>query len=108
MTVELKRLDEVWTKDGERLGQARLLYHRTAAAEPADPDLKLYPAYLYVVSLEVGDDYYVPTLFIAGRDPGTNRVMLTATMADVMEETWSRMPDFVAHGQAREEALPET
>lgn len=106
MALALTRLDEVWTRDGQRLGQARLLYHRTAAAEPADPDLKLYPTYLYVVSLEIGDDYYIPTEFIAGHDPVSKRVTLTAPMADVLEETWTRIPDFVARGEAREEALP--
>ena len=107
MAVEVTQSDQVCTREGYPLGQAHSLYHRTPAAEPADPELKLYPTYLYVVSLDIGDDYYIPTDFIGGRDPESNRVTLTATMADVMDETWSRIPDFVARGQAHEEILPD-
>ena len=107
MAIELTQSDEVCTSDGHRLGQAHALYHRTPAAEAADPDLKFYPTYLYVVSLDIGDDYYVPADFVAVRDPESNRVTLTATMADVMNKTWSRIPNFVARGQAREEVLSE-
>jgi hypothetical protein len=49
---------------------------------------------------------YVPLDFIAGRDPD-GRVTLTVTMKQVEDRTWTRVPDFVVHGEARHEGLPE-
>lgn len=103
MELTLKESDEIWTKDGEHLGQAHRLYHRS---EGIDPDLQLYASYLYVVSFGSGDDYYVPTDFIDGREDDTDRVILTVPMQEVLDQTWSREPDFIARGKAVTEALP--
>ena len=100
---QLYKFDEIWTRDGYLLGEAHHLCHRT---QDIDPVLLLYPTYLYVVSFDIGDDYYVPLDFVAGRDPD-GRVTLAVTMKQIQDRTWTRTPDFVARGQARHEALPE-
>ena len=101
--LQLYKFDEIWTRDGYLLGEAYNLCHRT---QDIDPVLQLYATYLYVVSFDIGDDYYVPLDFIAGREPD-GRVTLAVTMKQVQNRTWTRIPDFVARGQARHEALPE-
>ncbi|MCI0394894.1 MAG: hypothetical protein L0332_17090 [Chloroflexi bacterium] len=103
MELDIKRLEEVWTADNKKLGLAQSLFHRLGGV---DPELGFYDTYLEVENFEYGDDYYVPTDFIKGRDPKTGRVMLSISLQKVMERTWSRLPDFVAHGQARKELLP--
>lgn len=102
MEVDIKKLDEVWTADDKKLGLATAVYHRK---EGVDPQLKFYASYLYVESFDYGDEYYVPTEFIASRDPQTGRVKLSVKLQKVLEYTWSRMPDFVAAGKARQESL---
>jgi hypothetical protein len=103
MTLELHKFDRIWTKDGVHLGEAHRLYHRI---KDIDPGLKLYATYLHVVSFGDGDDYYVPTDFIGGYDANTGRVALVTTMKGVMNETWTRLPDFIARDEAVKEELP--
>ena len=103
MELRFKKFDEFVTRDEIVLGEAHRVYHRTGEV---DPELMLYASYVHVVSLATGDDYYVPTDFIVGRDPATGVIRLSVTMKQVEALTWTRIPDFVAHGQAREEALP--
>jgi hypothetical protein len=102
MEHEIKKLDEVWTADGKRLGVARTLFHRQGDADPA---LKLYRSYLGVTSFDYGDDYYVPTDFIAAYDGDQGRVTLSVTLQKVQEYTWSRLPGFVASGMSQREEL---
>lgn len=102
MDLKLRKLEDIWTNDGRLVGQAHSLYHRLG---DVDPELKLYATYLLVISFEIGEDYYIPTDFIEGRDPETGRVMLSVDMLRILEETWERMPDFVARGEAKVEAL---
>ncbi|MEW5985555.1 MAG: hypothetical protein AB1791_02880, partial [Chloroflexota bacterium] len=85
--MEIHKLDEVWTADQKKLGVAHHLHH---ALGEVNPDLKLYASYLEVESFELGDDYFIPTDFIAGRDPAGGRVNLDATLKKVLEETWVR------------------
>jgi hypothetical protein len=59
------------------------------------------------VSFELGDDFYVPTDFVAGRDPQTGHITLTVTEKKVANKTWTRLPDFILHGEARQEELAE-
>ena len=66
-----------------------------------------YASYLEVESFEYGATYFVPTDFIAPREPESGRVTLTVTLQEVMEHTWFVMPDFILHGEARKETLAE-
>ncbi|MDX1614340.1 MAG: hypothetical protein R3300_08525 [Candidatus Promineifilaceae bacterium] len=102
--MEIRKLDEVWTADDKKLGLAQKLYHREGQS---DPKLKLYGSYLEVESFDYGDDYYVPTDFIEGRDAEAGRVYLSVKLQKVLENTWSRLPDFIARGNRQEEALSE-
>lgn len=102
MSIDVKRGEEVWTSDGNRLGTARRLHHRQ---EEIDPELELYATYLHVVSFDLGDDFYVPTDYIDGRDEN-GRVLITESMQKVQDHTWTRLPDFIAQGEDEEEELP--
>lgn len=102
MELDIRKLDEVWTADGQRLGLAHHLYHRPDGVNPAVGD---YGSYLDIANFEFGDDYYVPTDFIAGRDAQTGRVTLSVTFRQIMERTWNRMPFFIVRG-GRQETLP--
>lgn len=104
MTLNLKAKDEIWSKDGQRLGLADHIYHRTDT-ENVDPELELYASYLHVFSTEIGDDYYVPLEFIYA-DEANGRFAIDLTMEEAMAKGWSRLPDFVAKGQATKEELP--
>lgn len=102
MESNIKRLAEVWTADDKRLGLAKSLYHRETGSDPA---LKLYPTYLEVESFDYGDDFYVPTDFVSASGQELGRVALSVSLQKVLENTWSRMPDFIAAGKARKEEL---
>jgi hypothetical protein len=104
MNVKINHLEEVWTADGRRLGLAKFLHHRL---DSVDPELEYYAAYLEVENLEYGTEYYVPTDFIAGRATPGGRLELTTTLKQVMDNTWSRRPEFVLHGASRSERLPK-
>lgn len=102
MSIDIKRGEEVWTSDGDRLGTVRRLHHRQ---EEINPELELYATYLHVVSFDLGDDFYVPTDYIDGRDKN-GRILLTESMQKIQDRTWTRLPDFVAQGKDKEEELP--
>lgn len=103
MEAELRQGDEIWTADGHKLGRADQLLHRL---EGIDPELKLYASYLIVENFDLGDEYYVPTDFISGRDGDSGRLKLSVKHKRVLSETWTRMPDFVARNRYRKENLP--
>ena len=104
MVTEIRKKDEVWTADDQKLGQAQLLFHRTGEVNPA---LLLFATYLEVEDFDYGENFYVPTDFIVERQVDTGRLMLSKKRDEAMQLTWSRMPDFVLQGQARTEELPE-
>jgi hypothetical protein len=105
MTTAIKKLDEVWTSDDVRLGIAHRLFHRSA---DVNPELQLYGSYLQVKNFDVGDDYYVPTDYIASRDPASGRIRLTVPFQTAMAQTWTRLPQFALTGLARQEELAES
>ena len=98
----IKILDQVFTKDKRHLGVAQRLYHRTSDIRP---EWEYYATYLLVESFALGDDFYVPTDFVAGRDPQTGHIMLNVTERKVENNTWTRRPDFILRGEARPEEL---
>lgn len=100
METKISDATNVVTRDGRHLGLARRIFRRR---QEINPQLKLYAAYLQTRSLESGEDYYIPTDFIAGNEEGS--IILTVDFNKVARETWSRMPDFVAHGDADKEEL---
>lgn len=51
MELEIKKLDEVWTADSQKLGLAQYLFHRT---KEIDPDLQYYASYLEVEDYQFG------------------------------------------------------
>jgi hypothetical protein len=48
----------------------------------------------------------VETDFITGYIPAKDHINLTVPMKMVQENTWKRLPDFVAHGETEFEDLP--
>jgi len=104
MNLNIHKLEEVWTADGKKLGLAEKIYHRVKAAEP---ELELYESYLEIENFELGSSFFVPFDFIRNDEVQTERIELAVTFDDVHRNTWTRMPFFVAHGEAREEALSE-
>ncbi len=104
LTMNIYKYHPIYTQDGIRLGEAHCLYHRT---KDIRPEWQLYASYVHVVSLEMGDDFFVPTAFIAGPDPETGKMVLTVPMHEVERQTWTRLPDFIWRREAKEEMLPE-
>jgi hypothetical protein len=101
MDTPIKKLEEVWTADHQKLGQASHLYHRL---ENSDPALELYARYLEVCNLEIGDNYFVPMEFLR-RDEGNGRLITTVKLQEVLERTWTRQPDFIFSQAGRREEL---
>lgn len=99
----LNKDDAVVTQDGVQLGVARVVYHRDPTE--VNPDLLLYGSYLEVENLDYGDNYFVPMDFVAAHDAGTHRLTLAVKFKQVLDRTWTRQPDFVAHGRAVVEHL---
>ena len=104
MNLKFNKLEEVWTADNIRLGLAEKVYHRE---EGVNPDLELYASYLEIENFDLGSNFYVPVDFISDHDEEIRGIKLTVTFADVQKNTWSRMPHFIAHGDARVEELPQ-
>lgn len=102
MDFSISKLEEIWTADDKKLGVANAVYHRL---EGVDPQLKYYASYLHVQNFDYGDDYYIPTDYIKGRDPETHRLTLTTTFHEVLTNTWTRMPEFILHGNGQIEKL---
>lgn len=101
----LKRMAEVYTADGERIGVTLRFIHRPI--EEVNPDLRLYRSYLIVQSILLGGPAYIPTVYVADYDPAAGRVELSATFETLEDETWNREPDFAARGLGVYEELPE-
>lgn len=102
MDFAIKKLEEVWTADDKKLGVANAIYHRL---EGVNAELRYYADYLHVQNFEYGDDYYIPTDFIEGRDETTGQLVLKTTFQKVLEKTWTRMPEFILHGNGQIEKL---
>jgi len=100
--MAIRKLDQVYTQDNRHLGVAQRLYHRITDIRP---EWEYYATYMLVNSFAFGDDFYVPTDFVAGRDPQTGHIMLTVTGRNVETNSWTRQPDFVLRGEARQEEL---
>lgn len=103
MEIELKKSNEIWTKDGQKLGHPHRIYHRIRDINPA---LRLYADYVHIVSFELGIHFYIPLDFINDHNPGNEHITLTVPMKTVQRNTWDRLPDFVARGEAEREDLP--
>ena len=101
--MNIKKYAAVYTHDGIHLGEACCLYHRTQGVKP---EWEQYASYVHVVSLEMGDDFYIPTDFIAEPDATRENIVLTLPMQEVERRTWTRIPDFIWHKEARKEMLP--
>lgn len=105
MEESIKKLEVIWTSEDKKLGLAQHLFHRQ---HDINPKLQLYATYLEVEDFEHGEVFYVPTDFIADRDPETGKISLTVSFKEAMNRTWFRMPDFIAQGKSREEELSTT
>lgn len=95
--------DPVLTADHYQLGQAVRLYHRQ---DEIHPDEELFPDYLMVANLDIGDEFYVPLHYITAYDAPTGTHTLSLTLAEVGHEQLSNMPRFIAFREATDEALP--
>ncbi len=99
MDVPVQPHDMVYTADGKHLGNVVRVYSQTDDSE-VNPKLKLFKYYMFLANESFGDDYYVPTFYIAQRDDKAKRIELTLTFKQVGKETLSRTPQFIAMGQA--------
>ena len=104
MPFSPKRLSEVRTSDGYRLGLGQRLFRRISGVNAAD---LLYEKYLEVENYDLGSTYFIPTDFIEDEESGPGVIMLSRTFDQVQENTWYRMPTFVARGEGEIESLPE-
>lgn len=102
MDFTVSKLEDIWTADDKKLGVANAIYHRL---EGVNPELKYYASYLHVQNFDYGDDYYIATDFINGRDSKSNRLTLKVTFQEVLSNTWTRMPEFILHGNCHVEKL---
>ena len=93
MTLNLKEKDEIWSKDGHRLGLANYVYHRT---KDVNPQLELYERYLDISRF---------TALSGDKEHG--RFTLTVTMDEAMAKGWSRLPDFILKRESVKEELPK-
>lgn len=100
----LRKYATVVTKDEDELGVALRLHLRPA--EDVNPDLKLYPTYLEIQTVELGGSAFIPLEFVTMVDPANQRVMLEATLETVKDEVWNRKPDFIARGLNTRVDLP--
>lgn len=103
MEHNINKFDEVWTADGKKLGIAYKIFHRQ---DDVNPNLQLYKSYICVVNFEYGEEFFVPTDFIEGRDTETGNLLLSISFKRVMDLTYFRMPDFVVHRKYDLELLP--
>lgn len=95
--------EEVWTSDDVLLGVTRALFFRPA--DEVNPLQKLYAVYLEVVNFVVGDDIFIPLDFLEAREEPGEPLRLTVPVKVVLQESWSRAPDFVAMGQGHKQTL---
>jgi hypothetical protein len=102
--MAVKVNDEVRTRDGFKLGYARRWHFRPD--EDVDPEVLLFAAYLQVENFELGDTFFVPDVYVVGQDDHGDFVLIDATMKQVEQWTWTRMPDFMIRNQGREVLLP--
>lgn len=101
----LKKYTVVYGVDGERLGVALRFVHRPI--EEVNVEEKLYRSYLIFQSIELAGTTFVPTLFIESYDPQDNRLTLSVDLQRIMDETWNREPQFIAHGEGVYEELAD-
>lgn len=102
MNHELKQDLSVITADDYQLGQTHTLYHRQG---PAYPERNLYSTYLMVVNMTIGDEYYVPTVFIDETRDDATAVWLTLSRDEINKMQLTRLPQFVADDEFTEEKL---
>ena len=102
-TFSIHKTDPVLTADNYQLGQAVRLYHRQ---NEIDPDEELFPHYLMVANLEIGDEYYVPLHYIVAYDEKTGSQTLNMTMEEISKKQLTNIPSFIAFKEAIDEALP--
>lgn len=102
MVMNIKKLDNVLTADGKRLGLSEAIFQRQ---QDVDPSLRLYASYLEVKNFDYGSVFYIPTDFVAARDPESGAVTLSTTFSQVLKNAWGRMPDFVAQGRGKRVSL---
>ena len=95
--------EEVWTSDGVLLGVARALFYRPA--DEVNVLHKLYAVYLEVVNFVVGDDIFIPLDFLEAREGPDEPLTMTVPVKVVLQEQWSRAPEFVAMGWGHKQAL---
>lgn len=104
MESRVKRLAEVWTSDGRKLGLGQRLFHRADGVNTAQ---LLYGSYLEVENYEFGATYFVPTDFIDDTGTDESEIRLIISFRGIQERTWDRMPSFIARGEGMLESLPD-
>ena len=97
--------DTVKTSDGQILGYVKAL-HSQPDPSMIDPKLKLFGEYLEVFNLDLADDFFIPRDYVAEKEQ--THLILEMTYEAVINNTLSRAPQFIAHGQAESIALPQS
>lgn len=103
MQIDVKFHDEVVTADNDRLGVAQRLYHYSGEDFL---ETQGFRDFLKVFDFETGDDFYIPTDFLVGRDAAKRAVQLSLTSYDVQQRTFSRKPRAIAYAVAESIELP--
>jgi hypothetical protein len=99
MQEKIHQNDRVKTIDGRFLGTATSLHQRQ---DGINPKLELYATYLKTWNGQIGNWFFIPTDFIQHIDCDTGVVTLSVDFATVQQETWNRLPDFVARAHDAE------
>lgn len=87
--VRITKNTPVYTSDHYVLGQTHAYHHRL---QKPHPELGLYPTFLMIVNFTIGDDFYIPTVFI-DRDKSTNEeIWLTISKKEIEVKQYTRLP----------------
>lgn len=100
MMPKMYRNTNVRTADGKILGKTHAYHLRVNQPEP---ELGLYPSYLMVVNIHIGDDFYIPTVFIDEEHSTQDEIRLTITEQEIQKKQYTRLP---VDDKYRHEELP--
>lgn len=101
MSVDINHHDSVITTDGKTLGVAQRIY-RTIEDDPIETTM--YNEHLKVVSMQTGENFYIPLEFVGGRSAGN--VPLSLSYRQVLNNAFDHTPRYIAYSVGTKEALP--
>lgn len=102
MDLEIRKRDQVYLADGQRLGQAMNMIQPTAGSG-AYP----YRHFLMIVNNQTGRDYYIPTKYIDQEASEEGRIQLSVSKWDFLRRELMIKPPFVRTNHFEQIALAE-